>query len=45
LFRAVPGARAFRRHLATEAAKPGASAAVIVDAMALVQDAAMDRAA
>lgn len=45
LFRAVPGARAFRRHLATEAVKPGASAAVIVDAMALVQDSAMDRAA
>ncbi len=32
-------------HLATEAVKPGASAAVIVDAMALVQDSAMDRAA
>jgi len=45
LFRAVPGARAFRRHLATEAAKPGASAAVIVDAMTLIQDSAMDRAA
>ena len=27
LFRAVPGARAFRRHLATEAVKPGAGAA------------------
>ena len=27
LFRRVPGARAFRRHLATEARKPGASAA------------------
>ena len=26
LFRAVPGARAFRRHLATEAVKPGAGA-------------------
>ena len=25
LFRAVPGARAFRRHLATEAVKPGAA--------------------
>ncbi|MGN6572307.1 MAG: tRNA dihydrouridine(20/20a) synthase DusA [Pseudolabrys sp.] len=36
LFRAVPGARAFRRHLATEAVKPGASAAVMADALALV---------
>ena len=26
LFRGVPGARAFRRHLATEAVKPGAGA-------------------
>jgi tRNA-dihydrouridine synthase A len=38
LFRAVPGARAFRRHLATEAVKPGASAAVMADALALVVD-------
>ena len=38
LFRAVPGARAFRRHLATEAVKPGASAAVLADALALVLD-------
>jgi len=38
LFRAVPGARAFRRHLATEAVKPGARAAVMVDALALVLD-------
>jgi len=38
LFRAVPGARAFRRHLATEAVKPGASAAVMADALALVLD-------
>lgn len=38
LFRAVPGARAFRRHLAVEAVKPGASAAVMVDALALVLD-------
>jgi tRNA-dihydrouridine synthase A len=38
LFRAVPGARAFRRHLATEAVKPGAGAAVMADALALVLD-------
>jgi tRNA-dihydrouridine synthase A len=38
LFRAVPGARAFRRHLATEAVKPGASASVMADALALVLD-------
>jgi tRNA-dihydrouridine synthase A len=36
LFRAVPGARAFRRHLATEAVKPGAGAFVMADALALV---------
>ena len=38
LFRAVPGARAFRRHLATQAVKPGASASVMADALALVVD-------
>ena len=42
LFRAVPGARAFRRHLATEAAKPGAGAAVMADALALVVDSDAD---
>jgi len=42
LFRAVPGARAFRRHLATESVKPGASAAVMADALALVLDSAKD---
>ncbi len=42
LFRAVPGARAFRRHLATEAVKPDASAAVMADALALVLDRATD---
>ena len=36
LFRGVPGARAFRRHLASEAVKPGADAAVLVEALALV---------
>jgi len=38
LFRAVPGARAFRRHLATQAVKPGACAAVLAEALALVVD-------
>jgi tRNA-dihydrouridine synthase A len=38
LFRAVPGARAFRRHLAIEAVKPAASASVMDDALALVLD-------
>ena len=42
LFRAVTGARAFRRHLATEAVKPDASAAVMADALALVVDRATD---
>ena len=38
LFHAVPGARAFRRHLAIEAVKPEANAAVMADALALVLD-------
>jgi tRNA-dihydrouridine synthase A len=38
LFRAVPGARAFRRHLATEAVKPGATADTFRAALALVVD-------
>src|SRR6266851_6052728 len=38
LFQAVPGARAFRRHLATEAVKPGAGAKTFLDALALVAD-------
>ena len=42
LFHAVPGARAFRRHLATEGVKPGASAAVMADALALVLDSRPD---
>jgi tRNA-dihydrouridine synthase A len=44
LFRAVPGARAFRRYLATEAVKPGANAAVLEDALALVLDTSADMA-
>ena len=42
LFRARPGARAFRRHLATEAVTPGAGAAVMADALALVVDSGAD---
>jgi tRNA-dihydrouridine synthase A len=38
LFQAVPGARAYRRHLATAAVKPGACAAVLAEALALVLD-------
>lgn len=41
LFHAVPGARAFRRHLATEAVRPGAGADVFLTAVGLVADAAM----
>jgi tRNA-dihydrouridine synthase A len=42
LFQAVPGARAFRRHLATEGVKPGAGAAVMADALARVLDSEPD---
>jgi tRNA-dihydrouridine synthase A len=42
LFQAVPGARAFRRHLATEAVRPGADARVFVAAVAKVLDAEGD---
>jgi len=38
LFRGVPGARAFRRHLATHAVKPGAGTDVLVAALALIGD-------
>jgi tRNA-dihydrouridine synthase A len=38
LFHAVPGARAFRRHLATEGIKPGAGADTFLAALALVRD-------
>jgi tRNA-dihydrouridine synthase A len=36
LFNGVPGARAFRRHLATHATKPGAAAEVIAEALAFL---------
>ena len=38
LFRGVPGARGYRRHLATEAVKPGAGADVLAAALALIGD-------
>ncbi len=40
LFTGVPGARAFRRHLANAAVRPGADAEVLRDALALVADGA-----
>ena len=42
LFHAVPGARAFRRHIATEAVKPGAGIPVLRDAIGHVMDARVD---
>jgi tRNA-dihydrouridine synthase A len=36
LFNGMPGARAFRRHLATQATKPGAGVEVIAEALALL---------
>jgi tRNA-dihydrouridine synthase A len=45
LFQGVPGARAFRRHLATEAVKPGADARVLTDALARLQPAGLDHSA
>jgi len=38
LFRGVPGARAFRRHLATQAVKPDAGIATLREALALIGD-------
>ncbi len=43
LFRAVPGARAFRRHLAGAAASPQAGAELLAAALALVSDGVLDR--
>jgi tRNA-dihydrouridine synthase A len=42
LFRAVPGARAFRRHLAGAAASPRAGAEYLTAALALVADGVLD---
>jgi tRNA-dihydrouridine synthase A len=41
-FHGVPGARAFRRHLAENGIRPGASVDVLRDAIALVEDRALD---
>jgi tRNA-dihydrouridine synthase A len=43
LFRAVPGARAFRRQLAGATASPGAGAELLAAALALVADDVLDR--
>jgi len=37
-FHGVPGARAFRRHLAENGVKPGAGVSVLRDAIARVED-------
>src|SRR4029079_19679450 len=42
LFRAVPGARAFRRHLATHAVKAHAGADVLIQALAVVLERAAE---
>ena len=42
LFRAVPGARAWRRHLSENAHRPGAGPEVVIDALRLVPDAVLD---
>lgn len=42
LFHGVPGARAFRRHLAIHAVRPGADATVLSEALALVLDSGHD---
>jgi len=41
LFTGVPGARAFRRHLANAAVKPGADAEVLREALSMVRDSAV----
>ncbi len=43
LFRAVPGARAYRRHLASAATVPHAGAELLAAALALVADGTLDR--
>jgi tRNA-dihydrouridine synthase A len=42
LFRAVPGARAFRRHLAGAATNPHAGAEILMEALAFVGDPVLD---
>ena len=41
-FHGVPGARAFRRHLAEQATKHGAGASVLRDAVALIKEPATE---
>ena len=38
LFQGMPGARAYRRHIATEAVKPGAGANVLIEALEMVRE-------
>lgn len=45
LFRGQPGARLFRRHLATEAVKPRAGIKVLCEALSFVQDGELARSA
>lgn len=45
LFQGLPGARAWRRHLATEAVLPGAGAHVVRDALAFIREQAVADAA
>ncbi|HEU0145564.1 MAG TPA: tRNA-dihydrouridine synthase, partial [Bradyrhizobium sp.] len=40
-YHAVPGARAFRRHLSEEGVKPGAGVSVLRDAVAMVEERAL----
>jgi tRNA-dihydrouridine synthase A len=44
LFNGRPGARAFRRHLSTEAIRPGADATALRDALAKILDTSIDTA-
>jgi tRNA-dihydrouridine synthase A len=41
-FHGVPGARAFRRHLAEKGVRPGAGLEVLRDAIAMVEDRAAE---
>ena len=42
LFRGVPGARAYRRHLAGAASSPHAGAELLAEALSLVTDGVLD---
>jgi len=44
LFRAVPGARAFRRHLSTHATEPGANLRILREALEMIADSPEDAA-